>query len=201
MTGRTNILDHLAGPTFASMMFACGYYRNCWRWRRKGRITMRGVSPEHPGRLAEQVERERAKRFFATAADQAAELARYRTAAAVALDELVRTMTPDAYEQEAHVLRVAQAAAALAGDVQEPAVKEVAHLVAILKLECSYADSLYFRMVRQGPIGTRASREVLMWKDRSWRRLESMIRTLAYMKHCAFSDLEASVRRLRLVAG
>jgi hypothetical protein len=96
---------------------------------------------------------------------------------------------------------VARAAEALAGGVEEPAVREAARLVATLSLECSYADSLYFRMVRDGHLGTPASREVSLWRDRSGRRLESMIRTLAYMKHCAFSDVEASVRRLKLAAG
>jgi hypothetical protein len=200
MVHRMSILENLAGPAFDSMMVACGYYRHSRTWRRRGVVTMRGIGAVGVGRLAEMVERERARRFFASAQDQAEELAKFRTAAQVSLDELLRLITSDGFEQEAHALRVARAAEALAGDVQEPAVREAARLVATLSLECSYVDSLYFRMVRRGHIGTPASREVLAWKEKAGRRLESMIRTLAYMKHCAFSDVEASLRRLRLVA-
>jgi hypothetical protein len=198
---RMNILDHLAVPAFDSMMIACGYYRHKRTWRRRGVVTMRGIGAAGVGRLGEIVERERARRFFSSVEDQAAELAKYKDISEAALDELVRLITSSPFEQEAHVRRVARAATALAGGVTEPATLEVARLVAILRLECSYVDSLYFRMVRDGGLGTPVSREVAVWRDRSGRRLESMIRTLAYMKHCAFSDVEASVRRLRLAAG
>ena len=203
MVHGTHTLDHLYGPAFHSMMMACGYYRHCWMWRKKGVVTMRGIGSEGPGRLVEALEREKARRFFdsATAADQDKELARFKDAASVALDELVRSITPNGFEQEVAIRKVAKAAAALAGDVQEPAVRETAYLVAILRLEVAHADAIYFRMVRRGHLGGRASREVLSWKERAGRRLETMIRTLAYMKHCAFSDVEASVRRLKLAAG
>jgi hypothetical protein len=204
MVGRTHILDHLAGPAFDEMMALCGYYKHSWTWRRKGRVTMRGIGSEGPGQLAATIARERARRFFdsASAEDVDKELSRFRTAAEVALDELVRTISPDdGFAQQAHVLRVEKAAKALAAGVEEPAVRETAYLVAVLRLEVAYADSLYFRMVRRGHFGTRPSREILSWKEKAGRRLESMIRTLAYMKRCAFSDVEASVRRLKLAAG
>jgi hypothetical protein len=194
-------LDHLAGPAFDSMMIVCGYHRHHRMWRRRGVVTMRGLESVGLGRMNELFERERARRFFAKAEDIDAELAKYRDTSDVALDELTRLITSNPYEQEAAVRKVAKAAKALAGGVTEPATVECARLVAILKLETAYADSLYFRMVREGQLGSRASREVGVWRDRSGRRLESMIRTLAYMKHCAFSDVEASVRRLKLAAG
>jgi hypothetical protein len=153
--------------------------------------------------MDELVERERARRFHdvASAADQAKELARFKDAADVALDELVRTISPgDGRAQEAHVRKVAKAAATLASGVTEPATVECARLVAILRLEVAHADSLYFRMVRQGQLGSRASREVLAWKEKVGRRLESTIRTLAYMRHLEYSAVRASVSRLKLVA-
>jgi hypothetical protein len=198
------ILDHLAGPAFVEMMIVCGYYKSARTWRRRGVITLRGHQSIGGGRMNELFEREKARRFHesASAADQAVELAKFRDAAAVALDELVRLISPgDGRAQEAHARKVAKAAATLAGGVTEPATVECARLVAILKLECSHADALYFRMVREGQLGSRASREVSLWRDRSGRRLESMMRTFAYMRHCAMSDIQASLSRLKLVAG
>jgi hypothetical protein len=197
-------LDDLAGPAFDAMMLAHGFHKHHREWRRTGVVTMRKIGCEGLGQLAATVERERARRFFdrATAADQAAELAKFGDAATVALDELVRLISPDdGRAQEVYARKVEQAAKVLAGDATEPAVKETALLVAILRLECSYADAKYFRMVRQGCLGSHASREVLAWKERAGRRLESMIRTLAYMKHLEYSDLRASVARLKLAAG
>jgi hypothetical protein len=206
MVGRTNILDHLAGPAFAEMMIACGYYKHEWTWRRRGRVTTRGLDLEGVGlgRMNELVERERARRFHdaATAEGQAEELAKFRDAADVAFDELVRTISPgDGRAQEAAVRKVDRAAAILAGGVTEPATVGCARLVAILQLECNCADATYFRMVRQGHLGSGASREVLAWKEKVGRRLESLIRTLAYMKHLEYSAVRASVARLKLAAG
>jgi hypothetical protein len=170
-------------------------------WRRRGVVTLRGIENIGLGRMNELFEREKARRFFASAADIDAELKKYRDLSDAALEELVKLVSGSAYEREAAVRRIDKAAATLAEGVTEPATVECARLVAILKLECSYADSLYFRMVREGALGSRPSREVLMWKEKVGRRLESLIRTLAYMKHLEYSDVRASVSRLKLVAG
>jgi hypothetical protein len=55
MVCRTDILDHLAGPAFKSMMLVCGYYKHSWTWRRRGVVTMRGIGEAGLGRLVATV--------------------------------------------------------------------------------------------------------------------------------------------------
>src|SRR5262249_22120473 len=102
MVNRTKILDHLGGPAVDSMMVIFGYHKHIGTWRRRGVVTMRGVGGVGLGRMAELVERERARRFFASAADEAAELARFKDLADAALDELVKLIGGSARAQEAN---------------------------------------------------------------------------------------------------
>ena len=78
--------------------------------------------------IGRAIEREKARRHFKAldGEELAAEVARHRDAMEIALDDLVKSMTDDAYEQEVHVRRVGLVAEQLAGGSADPTVKMLA---------------------------------------------------------------------------
>ncbi len=86
---------------------------------------MRGTGGCDIGRA---IEREQARRHFEAldGEELAAEVARHRDAMEIALDDLVKSMTDDAYEKEVHVRRVGLVVEQLAGGLADPTVKMLA---------------------------------------------------------------------------
>lgn len=184
------------------IMRLCGYYTRSGEWRRVGRITMRTIS-DRKDKVGEAIRREQARRHFAEVDDLRAEVDRYsEDASARALDELARLIAPDRpMEQEALIRRVELMEAELAAGDEEPVVRLAARAAAISWLESFHVDMVFCRVIGvPGGLSAGVTRDLTRWRVMAGRRLESCLKTLAYVRKIGVTDVERTISRWRIVA-
>jgi hypothetical protein len=157
---------------------------------------------ESPDNILQAIEREKARRHFAAldGGELAAQIKRYAVnVAGIIKDELIAQVTLDPMQQEATALRLDQLATELAGPDPSPLIRLLAQSVAILNLERDVVVEKSVRVDAAGGLFTSISRDLWRLRDMIERRLNNMMRTLAYVRRVEGSSIGRTVSRLRVV--
>jgi hypothetical protein len=156
---------------------------------------------KHKGPTAHAIEREKARRRFMDAKDIRAEVERcVQDPADIALDEAVRGMTGDPWQQEAHIARVNLMADDLAGGSDDPTVRMWCRMVAQYRFYSCYADFIFHETILKGiSPGVAAFRNLAAFREGMAREFRKAVKSLADVKRVPVSEIEASVNRLRVV--
>ena len=117
------------------------------------------------------------------------------------IDALLSNITDDPIQQELQARRIERVTAELAGQSPTPTIKMLARSVAVLSLERDRADLRFYRLLGDPDgLSYEFTRHVLRWRDLAHRKLNSTIRTLAYVRHIEMSSIERSLDRFRIAS-
>jgi hypothetical protein len=157
-----------------------------------------------PGEILKALEREKARRHFEALApaELDAEIRKHLIdISTVALERLIGQITADPIQQEVQLRHVERVADDLAGPNPKPTVKFLARSAAVLILERDFADVVFFRTLDDPNLLESAfGREVRGWRALVHRKLNSAIRTLAYVRHVDAATVEHAIDRLKIAS-
>jgi hypothetical protein len=183
-----------------SSMTRSGYYKYEYKWHKRGVTTMRGLGAL--GGITNALKREKARRFLDELEPE--ERDRYIEQNAVdveqlAIEELISRIFQDPAQQELQLRRLTQLTDELAGPAPEPVVKLLAKTCAVMLLERNFADFTFRTQIgERGGLTSKFARAALEWRDFADRKVQSNIRTLAYVRHLDINMLKDTVSRFKI---
>jgi hypothetical protein len=181
-------------------MIADGFYRHRDQWRRRGPITMATISAAED--ILRALKREKARRDL-DALDPAeldAKIDKYLIdLSKVGVDELITKVSDDPVQQELQLRHLDMVAAEIAGNNPPPLIKLLARNVATLALERDLADVRFYRVLGDPRLlEITLTKELLRWRNFAHRKLNSAIRTLAYVRRVDVLEIENTIDRFRI---
>lgn len=200
----SNNVERITGlcSTVENLLKAAGFYRHRGQWRRRGPFTMR--VPHSPAEISNALVREKARRYFDELPPEKldAEITKYlKDTSVYAVNELIAKITPDPIQQEIQFRQIERVTCELAGPSPTIVVKMLARSVAVLSLERDLADSRFYRALGDPEgLSYKFSRDLLRWREFAHRKLNSTIRTLAYIRRIDTTSFENTLEQLRIAS-
>ena len=160
---------------------------------------MRGINPKD---IDHAWRREGAKRHLDSLApaDRDAEISYHLVdVSKIAREELIARLTDDPFQQEVQARHLESVAAEIAGPDPPPLVKLLAKSIALLAIERDVADWKFYKLISVD-VSCQFARDLLRWRAFTHRKLNSAIRTLAYVRRVDATTVEQVIDRLRIAS-
>jgi hypothetical protein len=152
--------------------------------------------------IEHSLKRELARRHFEALApaERDAEIDKHLVnISVVAVEDLIRTVTGDPFQEEVQRRHFERVASKIAGDNATPLVRLLSRSVALMVMERDLADVRFFKLLQHPDrLEFSFTRAWLRWRDFAHRKLNSAIRTLAYVRRVDVLDVENTIDRFRI---